>query len=429
MAGPAIRCVELSKQLAKHSPVTVVSPRPTDLTARDLSESDNFQLSAGCSKSTVYELARQSDILFLQANVLKTFPLLARLDKYVIVDLYDPILLSILAQFNQNTISQTASYNLMHQVLEQHMTLADFSICASERQRDYWMGRFCALGRLTPDQYRIDKSFRKLIDVVPFGLPANPPVKSGAGLKGVVPGINKDDFVLIWGGGIWEWFDPLTIIQAVSDLVPSFPQVKLYFMGFKSPNPQVPLMDMAVKARKLAGDLGCLNKNVFFCDTWTSYEERANFLLDADAAVSAHFDLPETRFSFRTRVLDYLWAGLPILTTCGDQLADMIAANNAGHSLPYQDVDAWKQAIASLVSQPNLQASWRAGSQKLANQFHWQDVCRPLSSYCMEPYHLPKYKPVKMPSLVERAKAVYSRGGRDLVLKRSRELLEDVIRR
>lgn len=429
MAGPAIRCVELSKQIATHCDVTVYSPRNSDLQSKDITDRDRFRLSSGLSKSALYELARQSDILFLQANVLKAFPLLARLDKYIVVDLYDPFLLAILAQFEEEKRSLNASYNLMHQVLEQHMALADFSVCASERQRDYWLGRYCALGRMTPEVYKFDRSFRKLIDVVPFGLPQSAPTRIGPGMKGSVPGINKDDFVLLWGGGVWQWFDPLTIIKAVSNLVPRFPQIKLYFLGIKSPNPQVPMMQMAVRAKKLAEDLNIFNKNVFFCDTWTSYEDRANYLLDADVAVSAHFDLPETRFSFRTRILDYLWAGLPILTTKGDQLADMIAAGNAGEALGYEDVEGWTQALAKLIDDQQRAQMFRNGSQALAQQFQWNLVSEPLVRFCKEPHRLPKFKRITMPSLVERASAVYSRGGKDLVLRRSRELFEDILRR
>jgi hypothetical protein len=38
-------------------------------------------------------------------------------------------------------------------------------------------------------------------------------------------------------------------------------------------------------------------------------------LREADIGVSLHREDVETRYSFRTRVLDYLWAGLPIITT------------------------------------------------------------------------------------------------------------------
>jgi hypothetical protein len=44
-------------------------------------------------------------------------------------------------------------------------------ICASERQRDYWLGMLGGRDRLTQAQYTLDPTLRLLIDVVPFGLP------------------------------------------------------------------------------------------------------------------------------------------------------------------------------------------------------------------------------------------------------------------
>ncbi len=37
-------------------------------------------------------------------------------------------------------------------------------------------------------------------------------------IKGVVPGIGPDDKVILWGGGIYNWFDPLTLLRAVDKL-------------------------------------------------------------------------------------------------------------------------------------------------------------------------------------------------------------------
>jgi hypothetical protein len=34
--------------------------------------------------------------------------------------------------------------------------------------------------------------------------------------------------------------------------------------------------------------------------------------------VSTHYEHVETTFAFRTRILDYLWAGLPVVATGGD---------------------------------------------------------------------------------------------------------------
>jgi len=196
----------------------------------------------------------------------------------------------------------------------------------------------------------------------------------------------------------------------------------------KSPNPQVPLMPMAEKAQKLATDLGLIDKTVFFSQAWVKYDERQNFLMEADAAVSAHFDTIETRFSFRTRILDNLWSNLPTLTTGGDQLAELISAHQAGTAIPYKDVDGWANAIKTMVTDRAFNERCRKGAHELAQRFTWSESARPLIEYCRNPHRLPPFQKIKMPSLLERANAVYSRGGKELILKRSKDLLNDMLR-
>ena len=101
--------------------------------------------------------------------------------------------------------------------LTQEVALAtgDAFVCASEKQRDFWLGALRARGRLDRALYERDPSLRTLIDVVPFGIDPEPP-EPGPAIRGVVPGIGADDRILLWPGGIWNWFDPLTVIRAVA---------------------------------------------------------------------------------------------------------------------------------------------------------------------------------------------------------------------
>lgn len=427
MAGPAIRCLELAKQLSREFQVTLASPvKVAESEALSPEQRGEVKILCGINKTTLYNEAALCDVLVIQSNVLRPFPKLAALGKYLVVDLYDPYLFTVLVQYQNKGQSGLASYRLMHHILASHMVACDFSICASERQRDYWLGRYCGLGRLTPDMYAFDHSLRKLIDIVPFGLQGNDPQAKAPGIKGVVDGIGKEDKVILWGGGIWDWFDPLTVIRAVDKIKDRVPQVRLYFMGVKSPNPKVVVMEMAEKAMELSRSLGLTGKYVFFEEGWTPYEKRVDCLLDADIAISAHFDLPETRFSFRTRMLDYLWAGLPILTTCGDDLSNLIEQEGAGFSLPYEDADAMADAMEKILLDEKLADSCKTASRRIAAQFTWEKVSLKLMEYCRNPYHLPPFSKVTMPSIIERMQAVYARGGKDLILKRSKEVLSDI---
>ncbi len=76
-----------------------------------------------------------------------------------------------------------------------------------------------------------------------------------------------------------------------------------------TPTPTSPRCAWPSRPGALADELGLTGRHVFFNEEWVPYDERQNYLLDADVAVTTHFHHVETEFSFRTRVLDYLWAG------------------------------------------------------------------------------------------------------------------------
>ena len=143
------------------------------------------------------------------------------------------------------------------------LQLGDAFICASDRQRDHWLGALAVLGRVSPELYARDPALRSLVAVVPFGLDPAPPSSEPA-VKGVLPGIEPSDRLLLWGGGIWNWFDPLTVIRAVGRLSESRSDVKLLFLGLKHPSSAVAEMSDggsgcgAGRGARARGELGLL---------------------------------------------------------------------------------------------------------------------------------------------------------------------------
>ncbi|EQD32140.1 glycosyltransferase domain-containing protein, partial [mine drainage metagenome] len=102
----------------------------------------------------------------------------------------------------------------VRKVLRELLRGGDFFLCASEVQRDLWTGALLEAGRITPRTWAQDSSLRQLIDVVPFGLPGVPPEGERGQRQLPVGNLAPDDVVLLWGGGIYNWFDPLTLIRA-----------------------------------------------------------------------------------------------------------------------------------------------------------------------------------------------------------------------
>jgi glycosyltransferase involved in cell wall biosynthesis len=191
----------------------------------------------------------------------------------------------------------------------------------------------------------------------------------------------------LWSGGLYNWFDPKTLINAVADLSQRHDNVRLFFQGTKHPHPGVPEMAIVAESRALAEQLGALNKSVFFNASWVDYNDRQNFLLEADSGVSTHFAHIETTFSFRTRILDYLWAGLPMVVTEGDHFAELIEAENLGIVVKAKDVDGLSRALERVLFDEEFAEEARRNIARVRERFVWDAAMRPLVNFIADARH------------------------------------------
>jgi glycosyltransferase involved in cell wall biosynthesis len=379
MAGPAIRAWEIARVLSPEHHVRLLSTTGAQITSKDF----------GVVHATGRGLREQTDwadVIIFQGFLLEGAPWLKNSSKILVADVYDPMHLEQLEQAKDlGAGGRAASIRETTRVLNEQLRRADFVLCASEKQRDFWLGQLAGQGRINPAIYDEDESLDSLIAVVPFGLADEPPTQKRHAIKGAVPGIGREDKVIIWGGGVYNWFDPLTLVRAVDRLRARHQDVRLYFMGLKHPNPGVPDMRVAWELRQLSDELGLTGSHVFFNDGWVPYAERADYLLDADLGVSTHFQHVETAFSFRTRILDYLWTSLPIVATDGDTFGALIARHGLGATVPPEDVDALEQALETYLYDDAAAAKARANVQEFADQYAWSTVLRPLVEFCRMP--------------------------------------------
>jgi glycosyltransferase involved in cell wall biosynthesis len=362
----------------------------------------------------VVPLARGASVAIVQGFLLQKAPALRALGKPLVVDLYDPFILENLAFFAGDRLAFRQAIHGEHLgVLNEQLQAGDFFLCASERQRDYWLGMLAANNRLNPRTYDADPTLRALIDVVPYGLPPEPPRASGPVLKGVHPGIGASDRVVLWGGGLWDWFDPLTLVRAMARVAAERSDVRLLFLGTRHPNAALPEMAMPRRTRELAERLGLAERVVFFRD-WVPYAERAGYLLEADVSVSLHPHSIENRFAFRSRLLDCFWAGLPVVCTRGDALAELVAAEELGRVVPPSDEAAVAAALLELLERPTLRAELAPRFARVAATLTWDRAVEPLAAYCRAPHAAPDKTPAaeKAPAVAAGARPTAGRAPR-----------------
>jgi glycosyltransferase involved in cell wall biosynthesis len=386
MAGPGIRYYHLARALSREFMVILAVPNEIEPSL------DTGRLHLAQYDRRVWDsvepLASQAQVIIINSVLAGEFPQLTDLNVPLAIDAYDPILAEWLTATQTRPAEQEAGWAAQMQHLTRQYLSGDFYICASERQRDWLLGLLEANGRVNPWTIQEDPSLRSLVDVVPYGLPDQPPEHTKATIRGVWPGISSQDKVILWGGGLWPWLDPLTAVRALAKARQTRQDLRLIFPGSRHPNPGMAQMPTYVEnARRLATELDLLGNAVFIGD-WIPYRDWPNVLIESDVAISLHYeDTLETRWAFRTRVLDYIWAGVPIIATQGDATSEFINKYDLGTLVPEKDPDRVAEAILRTLSTPR--DSFQSNFERVRRLLSWERVSKPLIEFCRSPHLAP----------------------------------------
>ena len=259
MPGPAIRAWNLAAGLSGDHEVVLAG------TAGATRAHERMRVLAA-SGETLGDLVAWADVVFAPTSVVRRHPVVVDAGKPLCIDMYIPTHLENLEALGEAGGEEHFAA-VAHQVsvINDDLRSGDFFLCASERQRDFWLGALATLGRLNPATYENDPTLRNLIDVVPFGLPAEPPPLAEGAIRKAFPTISPSDRVVIWGGGVYNWFDPLSVLRAVDALKEKRPEIRLLFLGMRHPNPGIPEMRVALRLREESDRLGLTGSHVF-CD-------------------------------------------------------------------------------------------------------------------------------------------------------------------
>ncbi len=290
----------------------------------------------------------------------------------VVIDLYDPFLVE--------NLHYTASLGLDpfrndHATWVLQMARGDRFLCSSAEQRLYSLGFLTALGRVNPEAVARDPTLGSLLLEVPFGVPAEVPAHRPV-LPPRAPAERRALF-----GALYDWYDPATVIAALRSL--DRPDLRLLFV--RSPNPgSTPqrrldeLVAASARERWLAERVQVID--------WVPFERRWDLLRDVDLMVAAHRPGLESDLSLRTRCLDALAVGCPVVVTEGGALGRLLAGWQAGWTVPAGDQGALARALdLVLAGGPEVAARCTRGRERCAQEFGWDRVLQPLRAFCRRP--------------------------------------------
>lgn len=290
----------------------------------------------------------------------------------LILDAYVPIYVEVSARDSKNLASEYTAY--MEEVQRWDIALArgDYLLCANETQKTFYVGVLSALGRLNPITYR-----QPLIGIVPFGIEDKLVEITEQPFKGSV--VDEDAFVILWFGGLYPWFDIGELIQAVEDLNNHNPKIKLLIVGGKNPFNPNPDFFRQYDATVEYCDAHHLRDRVVYFVDWVDFNKRVNWFATADIIVSLNKAGDENRFSWRTRVMDFVWGEVPIVTNGGDPLSEYLVEHDAAVRLESTNHEGLVKTLGELAQNPDRLQRLRQHIKNVKPSFYWHTITRNLA--------------------------------------------------
>jgi glycosyltransferase involved in cell wall biosynthesis len=114
-------------------------------------------------------------------------------------------------------------------------------------------------------------------------------------------GIKKDDFVLLWFGGLYPWFNFKPLLESIKKLSIN-KHFKFVLVGGKNPfNAHPDFVKQFEEVRNMLEATGLLGKSVHLID-WVDFEDRLKWYQGSNAVISINQPGNENQYSWRTRV-------------------------------------------------------------------------------------------------------------------------------
>jgi glycosyltransferase involved in cell wall biosynthesis len=284
----------------------------------------------------------------------------------VVVDLYDPFIVENLHYYSERG-AEVFTHD--HATLVSSLLQGDLFLCASEAQRLFYLGMMLAVGRVNPIAFDNDPHLDSLIRIAPFGVA---PARALPSRASTAPEILF--------GGIYDWYDPILAMEAVAIARVKIPLLTLTFNTH--PNPELTPQGRTAEAIKYAR-----RKEYDFVrfEPWVAYDERAAFFDRFSIALMTFPQSIETDLAMRTRIYDYLWAGLPIVTSSAPGTDELLERYRCGSIIRREDPAAFASEIVGVLTDRQRYEQMVNGTRSFVVHHQWERTLRPLADFCAKP--------------------------------------------
>jgi len=165
---------------------------------------------------------------------------------------------------------------------------------------------------------------------------------------------------LIYMGSLSEMWGVELPILALPMIRKQMPKVRYLLLG-RGPD--------EIRLKGLAREMG-LEDCVHFCGN-QSYRDLPNFLAEADIGVATSRDTDFRKYACPLKVVEYMAAGLPVISTRYGQTKNMVEEAKAGETIDF-DPEAFAGAALSLLSAQSTYKLYADNAAAFAQTYDWE---------------------------------------------------------
>ena len=356
--GSGIRVWLLAHGLIQHGiDVTILVNESYDL--QGATSFHGISVAPWSSPADIAASSREHDALIMSYSMGRKSSTVAKKlhpNTQFILDCYVPIYVEVSARGSANITNDYKNYFVDLGHYNKSLQRGDYFLYANEHQKRFYDGALSALGVINPYSYNTPRLVH-----TPLGVSNESPAPARNPYQEL--GLSDDDKVLLWFGGLYPWFNITDLIKAVQELRQQNANLKFVIVGGKNPyNKTRELTKTYQDAVAYCEKEAIMDSLVYFVD-WVDYDDRVNWYHHADAVISINNPGDENMYSWRTRVIDYLWAEVPLLSNGGDPLTEELLDAGYGDRLNSLSSDDIQNSLRQITTKSFASSQQKAISR------------------------------------------------------------------
>ncbi|MEE2827627.1 MAG: glycosyltransferase, partial [Myxococcota bacterium] len=214
--------------------------------------------------------------------------------------------------------------------------------------------------------------------LLPLALPKPPPRRKLS---------KRPPLHLVYGGATWPWIDSLLPLTTAAAWVESRSAARLDVFAYSPPRHGLALERSLDTWPELLESLKGRSKKGVRLHRKSPHPKYVDFLRKtATVALDLWQPNPERMLAATTRTVEFLWAGLPVITVEGAAWSEELLASGAGWTVPADDPDALRELLDELAQEPErIRSASEAATQLIATRHSLATAGEQLLSFCAKP--------------------------------------------